>query len=293
MHQIWFKTFYLVASNPAFLFPALFALASNYYIQASIYASNAINSSLYHLCKEDWIDAAGDGGYCFILSFFQYHAYDFFFAQMVIPITFLYFLNFDAIVDVRTRKVVTGDRKWMETLLLYWFAFFNAFMINSGNKFVYSATVLVISSFITVLFISIIIYIKYDGLYPRFYTTELVLALFFSGLAVSLMFIQDYVSNELYWFIHASWHILASIGQFFLIISKVENSPRRFFYDQTKQWSFIEEYNDIKETHSYAFIQDIDRSVYKFSRLPHSSVFLDKLRNLGDMWTWTTPECKS
>lgn len=299
MHQKWFKTFYLVASNLAFLFPGLFALASNYYVQACIYASITVFSSLYHLCKEDWIDAAGDGGYCFILSFDQFKAYDFFFAQMIVPITFFYFLSFDAIVDVNASKLVAGDRKWMETLLLYWFGFFNAFMIVGGNEFFRGAAVLTVSALLTILFKTIIIYIKYDGLFPRFYTTELVLGLLFSCVAVSFMYIQDHVSNQLYWFIHASWHILGSIGQFFLIISKREVTSRRHYYNETRPLSLIDGDDNCRHTvHTdccrcrYAFYSDPAQSERRFSRLPYNSVFQNKLKNLCNLCSWTTPKCK-
>ena len=288
-----------MASNLAFLIPCVFALASNYYFQACYYASITAYSSLYHLCKEDWIDAAGDGGYCFILGFQQFKGLDFFFAQMVIPITFFYFISFDAIVNLKSGNIVTGDRKWLETILLYWFSFFNAFMILSGNEFNDNATVLTIASAVSVFFIALLAYINYDGLYPKFYTTELLLGLFFSFFGISFMLIQDHVSGELYWFIHATWHVMASVGQTFLIVSKKETFARRKCYYNDKRENTLpikrNDRLDDKEC-AFAFLSyPVDAATDErnsFSRLPYRSIFRNKLKNLGDLFSWTVPVLK-
>lgn len=300
MHQKWFTTFFLVFSNLSFLVPCIFALASNYYLESCYYASNFVYSSLYHLCKADWIDAAGDGGYCFVLGFETFKGLDFFFAQMVIPITFFYFTSFDAIVNLKTGKIVTGDRTWLKTILLYWFSFFNAFMILSGNEFNDNATVLILSSATTVFLIAMSTYLNYDGLYPKFHTTELLLGLFFSLIGISLMLIQDHVSGQLYWFIHSKWHVLASVGQTFLIISKKETFPRRkCYYNDKRDDTLLLGVGDVRlddDECTYAFISyPVNVATDKknsFSRLPYRSVFRNKLKNLGDLFFWIAPVLK-
>lgn len=297
MHQKWFKTFYLVASNVSFLFPSLFALASNYYAEAAIYTSISIISSLYHLCKEDWIDAAGDGGFCLVLNFDQFKALDFFFAQMIVPITLLYFISFDAIVDRKKKKIVSGDRKWLEILLLYWYAFFNAFTLLADNDFILNVIILGSSTLTTVILITLIIYIKYDGLLVKFYPTELALGLFFSFFAISFMFLQDRVSDHLYWFIHASWHILGSLSQWFLMISKKETSASRNYYDETRPLLLMgggdSDNDDSDDDNSqyafYSYMPLSKRTGRRSSRLPYYTVFREKLRNLKGIFSWTTP----
>ena len=324
MHQIWFKTFYLVISNIAFLLPSLFALASNYYIQSAVYLTISFVSSLYHLCKEDWIDAAGDGGYCFILNFNQYHGYDMFFAQLTVPISFLYLVSFDAIYLKEKYKntMILGNRKWLETLILYWFAFFNAFLVVSNNEYILTAAVLIISSGLTTALITMITYIKYK-LVVKFYTVEILLGFFFTFFAMSFMMLQEHVSNDLYWFIHSSWHIIGSIGQFFLIISKKETHARRHYYNQSydknnsnEHPTNNNEYGSIKycpnaeynggggEYEFESFLTEISKDpcihscninnqsddneveMMHLSRLPYHSILYHKLQNLGELVDW-------
>lgn len=107
----WYKVWFLFLSNLVFFVTSLIAFSRYRYLQAAFYFTLPFTSGFYHLCKVDWIDDAGDGGFCFGFEFEQMQKIDFFFASMTIPFAFLYLITFSAIVIKPSSSTLTPPKK--------------------------------------------------------------------------------------------------------------------------------------------------------------------------------------
>lgn len=211
----WWQIFFLIVSNFLFILPGVRALQLQRHAQSFIYFSIVIFSSLYHLCKAGWVDEPGEGGICVLFSFAQYHALDFFFAQMTLPLTVLYLINFNPTI-AQDGHVLRGDLRWLEESLLYSYGVVIAtslMLLDPGKE---SFLALIGSLFsVLVLFWSYNYFFYRDV--PTFDKKDIGIALFLGGLAIALISSQSAIPGRWYWLTHSVWHALGAVGQFYLM----------------------------------------------------------------------------
>jgi hypothetical protein len=100
--QEWWKVWFLFLSNLSFFLTSFVAFSRFRYVQGAVYFVIPFTSGFYHLCKVDWIDNVGEGGFCFDYEFEELQKIDFFFASMTIPFAFFYLISFSP-VDIRVK----------------------------------------------------------------------------------------------------------------------------------------------------------------------------------------------
>lgn len=217
----WWKILPLVISNFAFILPAVRALQYKRIFNAFIYLSVTTVSSLYHLCKVDSVNEPGEGGICFVLSFEQYHHLDFFFAQLILPITGMYFITFNAIVDKVTGKIIRMPFYWVEKLFLYIYAVIIALSImvfeDQGDGRIFAALIISILTMVIVFWLQN--YFQYN-LKPSFDWIDLTIAIILSVISVVLISLQRFVTGDIYWITHSIWHVGGAVGQFYFLESR-------------------------------------------------------------------------
>lgn len=95
----------IILSNLAFILPAIECLRLKKHVQAFVYFSILITSSLYHTCKFGSEDVASPGGLCVVFEFSVYFILDHVFAMLTIPCLLLSFTPLDVIIfDFRSKK---------------------------------------------------------------------------------------------------------------------------------------------------------------------------------------------
>lgn len=108
-----FKNTLIILSNLAFLVPGIRCLELKKHVQAFVYFSILVTSSLYHTCKFGADDFASPGGLCVIVGFDVYFVLDHVFATLTIPCLLLSFTPLDVVVfDFRKTTVVVSDENY-------------------------------------------------------------------------------------------------------------------------------------------------------------------------------------
>lgn len=217
----WWKLLPLVISNFAFILPAVRALQYKRILSAFIYFSVTLASSLYHLCKVDSINEPGEGGICFVLLFDQHHHLDFFFAYLNVPLTAMYFIPFNAIVDKITGKIIRMPFYWVEQWIMYTYALVLALAIQVFEE---QGDTRVIASFIISVLLVVIIfwlqnYFQYN-VKPSFDWIDLTVAIIITLISVALISSQKFVTGDIYWITHSIWHVGGAVGQFYFLDSR-------------------------------------------------------------------------
>ncbi len=217
----WWQLLPLVLSNFTFLLPAIRALQYKLIINAFVYFSLVVVSSLYHLCKVDASNEPGEGGICFLLTFRQYRHMDWFFAQLVLFLTATYFISFGAIVDKETGRIIRMPFFWLRDCILYYYALIMAISLLlidiDDNVIVIISMAIALPSLILIFWLQA--YFQYN-LKPKFDYIDLSLGLFLTIASVILVSTQKIAPDSAFWVIHSIWHVGIAVGQFYLMDSR-------------------------------------------------------------------------
>lgn len=192
------KDVLLILSNLAFLIPFSRAVYYRRWTRAAIYFIIVFASGLYHCCDSY-------SNLC-IFEFSTHHNLDFFFAELIIPLSALYLIYF------------TPGYFWIERWLIILFAI-GIFVIQitlPGELYV-QAIVSGIALFILVVY-WIYFYNHYKR-FPYYNWIDFLLFLSFTALSISLFSVQN-IWHEGYWAVHSIWHISAAVGQTYLLSTR-------------------------------------------------------------------------
>lgn len=207
-----------VISNLAFMFPAIYLLISNLYVEAFVYFNITIWSSLYHLCYSC--------GYCIIGKTNVLQFMDFFSAYLCVAIIIIYFID----IYPRKYKVILqcigaiivlflANIDYFETAnFVITLSLFIPFgMIHFGiyllkwfrdNKYFKK---LFKSCFCSNKFMTFIFNNRHAPFHPFDILSWLIGTVIFTVGFV----LPSFVRNP-YWVIHSIWHVTSGIGAMFI-----------------------------------------------------------------------------
>lgn len=218
----WYAIFFLVASNLAFIPVIWRSLQFRQYIRAVIFTGNLLSSSTYHLCKPV-------NGVC-LLPYYALGNFDFFFAILNPVVVALYLIPFDAIYKdpvtgkyvgrgVKGAVLVRHSLRHIEQMMLLGYGFLIAILLALGfNSFVAFG---VVGGSVSVIVLAAVLY-NYSvyEIRPHFDWPDLVIALVLLATGSTLFIVQEFMSPQLYWIVHSIWHVLAAVGQLYLLDSR-------------------------------------------------------------------------
>ena len=171
------------------------------YTRAAIYFLMIFASALYHACNSF-------SSLC-LFSADTHKMIDFFFAQLIIPVTALYVIKFPLRWSFIERWLVVGS-----AILIF------VLIITIGTSFIVQM-VLAIGSFVFIALywvgFALWHYEKYGkGRIPRYEWNA-----FFWGIALTLLAVSLFATQSQwvpgYWAVHSLWHTAAAIGQYFVL----------------------------------------------------------------------------
>ena len=194
---------FLVLSNLIFFIPAKRAV--NYYrwTRAAIYFLIVFASGSYHACRSY-------SSLC-IFPYQLHHDLDFFFAELIIPLSALYLIYFPVFYQ------------WIERWFIIMFAIliFVLQVYTDGAIMVQLVIVAVSLLFVVVYWIGH--YASY-GRIPRYNWIMLSRGITVTILSIALFTVQGrYMPG--YWLIHSVWHILGALSQDYIIRARPPASP--------------------------------------------------------------------
>lgn len=201
----------LILSNLPFLLASWRAFQWGRFTRACIYLLETIFSSAYHTCDS------------YNMCMFDYQtlkSLDFVFASFAVPLAALYLPYWRTTGDP---KAVGIGYAWLEKLFMIYFFVFTAIavVLTEGGSFG-QVLILGLSFFFAVSYLIAYGY-KWKSL-PRYEWKSLSIALNLSVFSIMLFIIQEHIPG-LYRWIHSIWHILAGLGQAYLIQSKSPVQP--------------------------------------------------------------------
>jgi len=201
-----------ILSNGAFLLPACAAWSLGRYTRMCIFVLIIVASSMYHSCYAF--------GHTCHLDPLHYQHLDFFFAQLVIPLTALYVVRFD-------------DRwAWLQRVAIVAFAFVIVMVqLTVGHSLIVQMVIAAVS-----LVVILGYWMGYNvvrghtwstwELIPNIYHWDsLGQAVCLTGIACAL-FVTQMQAHTLYWAVHSVWHVSAALAQYHLLyIHKEPDNP--------------------------------------------------------------------
>jgi Protein of unknown function (DUF3522) len=216
----------LVASNLAFILSFIQAFLYRRWTRGILYLLMMTVSGLYHLC--------GSYDVC-VFSYQVHHGLDFFFAELLIPVSAIYLVYF------------SPRWAWVERYLIFLLfapAIFVLQIAFSGELLVQAAVAGVALAILIVYWIYFALKAKWawqsngkrpypflghaNGKrektwklygFPPYRWNNLVLAVAFTAVSISFFSVQN-MWHQGYWAIHSIWHINAAIGQVYLLASR-------------------------------------------------------------------------
>lgn len=187
-----------VISNAAFVLPAVEAARRRYWWRFCIYLLVLVSSSLYHTCNSFH-------GACAGLPPHVPREMDFFFAQLLIPLTALYIIWFPpdplywaepVLIVASAFGIFLAEQYWESSLTMQ--------LVLSGISF----------------FLILLYWIIYGTVYrelPRYHWDKFGLAIGLTALSTTL-FVVEMMNPPFYWAIHSVWHVNAALAQYFLLL---------------------------------------------------------------------------
>jgi hypothetical protein len=217
--MVWEDAF-TIASNLAFVFPAVEAAERQFWPEAIIYFAVVLCSSLYHGCNS----FGGTG--CIGLPPHLLRDMDFYTAQLCIPLIALYAIKpwadswyaFKTIaLSVVAMALFFAQRYWgnaPDVQLLVAGLSFGAIFVYWG---LYVLRQLRSTS-------------KVTHYLPKYRWSYFALGIGLSGAAVSL-YAAEMLNHQMYWAIHSCWHLDAALGQ--LMLLKIwPRKEKRLYHDK-------------------------------------------------------------
>ena len=189
----------MILSNFMFLLPMYGAYKQNRFTRMWVFFWMIWASFFYHLC---------DSFAVCIFSFITHHHLDFFFAQNLILLTILYFINF------------SQNYPWVERgLIILGMIIVVILQITLPSDLIVQAGLVVAALIVVVVYWIIYAMSVGKGKIPKYEWDMILIGL---GLTFCSIMLYSYQSTFLdaYAYIHSLWHILAACGQYYLLYIK-------------------------------------------------------------------------
>lgn len=180
----------LALSNLFFLLPFFQAIYKHRWTRAIIFFLLVFVSGFYHACYSEM-------DLCFVSHAIHHHL-DFFFSNMLIPLTGLYFINFG--------KYFAFLERWL--IVLTGFAIFLVVVDPNVSQEVLQYTLLGITTLL-VLIGCILNWKEFEASYVA-------TGLLFTLIAF-VFFVLSQQRHDEYWLLHGFWHVFAAIGQYYIL----------------------------------------------------------------------------
>lgn len=199
------RTDFLVYSNLVFLLPAIRAASRGLMTRFVFNALVPFTSGGYHACRT--------GTTCiFGLPYPVFHATDFVVAQMAIPLSALYLVHW-------------GAYAWLERIFILGFLTGMILAVVQGaSSFLAQGIIAGISIGIVLVYWAGYAITSYwdkgRPAFPRYDWGALLAGISYTGIAIGLFQLQNRLPMEWYWIIHSAWHIMAALGQWFILAVK-------------------------------------------------------------------------
>lgn len=200
-----------VASNAAFLLPSIKAGQLNRNTRSILFFLMMLSSAFHHLCTSGII--------CIFPAIIS-RKMDFFFAQLLIPVTALYLIDFPL------------HYAWLERWLIWGFIV-ALFCVEVFTDEPFWMQAIVVGLSISFLLIYWAIYAAHakDWKFPPYDWAALSLGIWLSASAVSLFGTQGGWPGGYDW-VHSVWHIESALGQYWILCSR-PGAPRNAALDAT------------------------------------------------------------
>ena len=202
---------FAVISNAVFLIPCAQAIVLRHWTRAVLYFFMSIISSFYHVC-DSW------NGTC-LLDAVVHRKMDFFFAQLLIPVTALYIIKFKGVWCFLERVVI-----------LFVALFLFVVEVVSNEPFIIQVIIAGISFFAIITYwIGFAIYTSYKsggkswGI-PEYDWDAFVMAVACTALAC-VLFATQRMWHGGYGWVHSVWHSLAGLGQYWVLMTRPQKGP--------------------------------------------------------------------
>jgi hypothetical protein len=197
-----------VLSNGWFLLPAIQAAILGRWTRFMVYNLIIVASSMYHTCLFSSSNCVFDA--------MTHRKFDFFFAQLVIPLSALWIIEFPPLY----RK--------LERILIILFALgIWLTLVLIGESFYIQLVLAAISLSLILVYWLIYAYVMHkkdqEWHFPEYNWRFLGIGLGYTAVA-SVLFATQLQNHKFYWAVHSCWHMIAAFGQYFLLLSKV-NRP--------------------------------------------------------------------
>lgn len=198
-----------VLSNVAFLLPSVQSVYLRHWTRAVLYFFMIFASSFYHACNT-W------AGHC-VLDARTHCKLDFFFAQLLIPVTALYIIKFK------------GAWCFLERVLIMFTALVLFIVESVSDEPFIIQGIIAGASFgaIVVYWIGYAIYTKHTegrARIPRYDWSAMTKAVVCTTFAC-ILFVTQRQSHTSYQWIHSVWHVLAAFGQYWVLQTRPERGP--------------------------------------------------------------------
>lgn len=216
-----------IASNAFFLLPSITAFYLRRYTRGVLYLLTGICSSMYHACNT-YQNA------CLFPA--QIHrGMDFFFAQLLIPLTALYIVYFPL------------EYEWIERVLTITFAFAIFVILITAGDVIYIQIILVAISLCIILGYWLVYACIYRGEFPKYRWSAFGMAIGLTTVSCAL-FATEMQVHVMYWAIHSLWHVDAALAQFFLLIMRPA-APKFATLDKQHEWPTMPQAKKRKHVH--------------------------------------------
>lgn len=198
-----------VISNVAFIIPSAKSAQLRHWTRAVLFFFMIFASSFYHACNS-W------SGHCY-LDAVIHRKLDFFFAQLLIPVTALYIIKFE------------GAWCFLERVLIM-FAALVLFIVESVSDEPFIIQIIIAaSSFFAIIayWIGYAIYMKNltgKARIPRYDWSAMALAVACTAFAC-VLFATQRMWHQGYPWVHSIWHVLAALGQYWVLMTRPKIGP--------------------------------------------------------------------
>lgn len=198
-----------VISNVAFLLPSVQSVYLRHWTRAILYFFMIFASSFYHSCNS-W------SGHCY-LSADLHRKTDFFFAQLLIPVTALYIIKFK------------GAWCFLERVFIFLAAAVLFVVEALSNEPFIIQVIIAGASFFAIIgyWIGYAFYTKkteQKARIPHYDWTAMVLGVGTTALAC-VLFATQRTWHGGYPYVHSVWHVLAAFGQFWVLMTRPKRGP--------------------------------------------------------------------
>jgi len=199
-----------ILSNLAFIIPTIGAAKQRRWTRAFVYFLMIWASFTYHLC--DSFDAC-------LFTFNEHHFIDFFFAQFLIFLSGLYFVEYSPKYPYAERFLIITSAIIVVIL-----------EITLGGELIVQGAI------VGVVLFGILVYWIIRGSVPKYNMKYLALGVTLTSLSVTLYVYQNILPQS-YWSIHSLWHLGGSLGQYYLLFIK-RAAPRYMAADSRIRYRY-------------------------------------------------------